>query len=271
MKTILDETEIEEDRRRLFSEPWHPLWQAVWRDVFLLHYRADLDVVRAVVPGAFNMDLHDGDAWVSVLAFTMRHFRPSPNGPWWTPLCRCVPEQRFLNVRTYVRHRGERGVFSLWGWVSRPPWMPALDHPFGLPCSVADIKFEHHPATGDLQGMVQAGGEQFVYKCRLDSTRLEETARPNSLAAFTLEQRNRFYWHRNRGRMFRARHEPWIVAETDPTVLDDRLLRRAFPGQDWAKPVSAQYIAGADNVYVDWTGALPRHRHLGASAFYTMP
>jgi uncharacterized protein YqjF (DUF2071 family) len=88
----------------------------VWHDLLFMHWPIDPAEMRKVVPQQFELDLHDGQAWLGVVPFRMSGVRP-----------RCMPTlPRFagrtspscfleLNVRTYVNVCGKRGVlfFSL--------------------------------------------------------------------------------------------------------------------------------------------------------------
>src|SRR5437773_9258826 len=95
-----------------------PLFRCAWRDVIFLHYEAEPAALRPLVP--FELDLHKGKAYVSVVTITIRPvgFRAS------APL---LAAQSFLNVRTYVkggpalRSAGpgmrEGGITFLAGWL----------------------------------------------------------------------------------------------------------------------------------------------------------
>ncbi|XAL98241.1 DUF2071 domain-containing protein [Phycisphaeraceae bacterium D3-23] len=96
------------------ARPWAV--SMVWRDLAFLHWPIAPDPMRAALPDGFEPDLFEGEAWLGVVPFVMDAVRPR--------LCPAVPQwmapvsvSRFpeLNVRTYVRHRGEPGVlfFSL--------------------------------------------------------------------------------------------------------------------------------------------------------------
>ncbi len=88
----------------------------VWHDLLFMHWPIDPQLMRGVVPRAFELDLHDRHAWLGIVPFRMSGVRP-----------RCVPAlpslsgrpnpSSFLelNVRTYVRVQGKPGVlfFSL--------------------------------------------------------------------------------------------------------------------------------------------------------------
>jgi uncharacterized protein YqjF (DUF2071 family) len=70
-----------------------------------MHWPVPVEVMRAAVPKSFDLDLHEGIAYVGVVPFAMEGVRP-----------RFLPELaalRFLetNVRTYVVRNGEPGVY----------------------------------------------------------------------------------------------------------------------------------------------------------------
>ena len=80
----------------------------VWRNLFFSHWPLPVSMIRPLVPEGFEIDTYEGDAFVSVVAMQMAHisFR----------LFGTIPgESRFLelNLRTYVKHNGRRGVYFL--------------------------------------------------------------------------------------------------------------------------------------------------------------
>lgn len=88
----------------------------VWRDLAFLHWPIAPDAMRRALPAGFEPDLFEGEAWLGVVPFVMDdvrlRFGPAvPRGLGRVSVSR-FPE---LNVRTYVRYRGEPGVlfFSL--------------------------------------------------------------------------------------------------------------------------------------------------------------
>ena len=77
-----------------------------WRHLLFLHWRVTPDVVAAALPDGLEVDVFDGSAWVGLVPFLMTGVRP-----WWftpVPGVSTFPE---TNVRTYVRCRGEPGVY----------------------------------------------------------------------------------------------------------------------------------------------------------------
>jgi uncharacterized protein YqjF (DUF2071 family) len=96
-----------------------------WSDLLFLHWRLPAEMVAAVLPTGLTVDTWQGEAWVGLVPFRMSGVRP-----WWScavPWLSAFPE---TNLRTYVRHRGESGVwvFSLEAgnpvavWIARTRW-----------------------------------------------------------------------------------------------------------------------------------------------------
>jgi uncharacterized protein YqjF (DUF2071 family) len=77
-----------------------------WTNLLFIHRPATVDAVRAVVPPALTLDVHDGTVWVSVTPFYLSHLRPRGVPP--IPGVSEFPE---LNVRTYVTYGGKPGVY----------------------------------------------------------------------------------------------------------------------------------------------------------------
>jgi uncharacterized protein len=251
--------------------PKQALVRVEWPRVLFLHYRITPENLRAHVPRDFEIEVHDDSAWLTLVALTMRNFRPCRA---WSPpgwLLGLRGEQRFLNARTYVRHGHERGALFLWGWLSRPLNLPLPNRPLGLPCGFADIAYEHRHEEGTLNGTICAGARRFSYSAALPAGMQFAWPKPGSLAEFALERYNGFYSHRGSARLFRAWHDPWRSAQVEVAVDDEGLLQ-TLPGFAGARFAAAHYTPGLSGVLL---GAPQRaeslRSHHGASAFYTMP
>jgi len=79
-----------------------------WNQAIFLHWKVDVKQLRELVPQELEIDLFEGDGWVSVVAFTMEKIRPR-NLPPFSP----ISNFHELNIRTYVRYRGKPGVYFL--------------------------------------------------------------------------------------------------------------------------------------------------------------
>ena len=218
---------------------------------------------------------------VSLDALTKRHFRPTATAPVWARLLPLLAEQRFFNVRTYVRHREEPGAFFFWSWLSRPWNLPLPDQPLGLTCAFADSTYQHHHESGELRGVVsaKAGYERFAYAALSAPEKAFHPCPPGSLAEFALERYTGYYWHRGAGRVFRAWHPPWSQATVEAAIEEDGLVTRAFPWLREARLVETIYSPGFADVCLGRPRTLdttsrnnrsqrPRH---GARSFFEMP
>lgn len=79
-----------------------------WNKTIFLHWKVDFDVLRELVPKELEIDLLNGQAWVSIVAFTMEKTRPR-NVPSFSP----ISNFHELNIRTYIKHEGKTGVYFL--------------------------------------------------------------------------------------------------------------------------------------------------------------
>ncbi len=77
-----------------------------WRDLLFAHWPIRISTLRPLVPRSLELDCFDGQAWVGIVPFRMTgvRLRWLPSLPWLS----AFPE---LNLRTYVRHRGQSGIY----------------------------------------------------------------------------------------------------------------------------------------------------------------
>src|SRR6185436_17724001 len=100
MNVVRTET-TESARRRLLSRRWEPLFFADWEQLVFMHYEVDASALQREVP--FPLDLYEGRAYVSLVAFRMRGMRVRFGGAAGAWLCRPIATHEFLNARTYDR------------------------------------------------------------------------------------------------------------------------------------------------------------------------
>lgn len=79
-----------------------------WNNAVFLHWKVEYSLLRDAVPSSLDIDLLDGEAWVSAVAFTMESVTIRGIPP-------ISPIANFheLNLRTYVRFRDKPGVYFL--------------------------------------------------------------------------------------------------------------------------------------------------------------
>ncbi len=79
-----------------------------WNDAIFLHWQVDLTKLRELVPKELEIDLFNGNPWVSMVAFTMEKVRPK-NLPAFSPISNFDE----INIRTYVKSNNKAGVYFL--------------------------------------------------------------------------------------------------------------------------------------------------------------
>jgi uncharacterized protein len=86
------------------GEPW--IGYQEWHDVINLHWRVNPEVLAGIVPPELAIDTFNDYGYISVIAFTVKNLRP-----------RLIPSMSFIsdfheiNVRTYVKHNGNPGIY----------------------------------------------------------------------------------------------------------------------------------------------------------------
>ena len=120
------------------DEPW--IMTQTWHDLLFAHWAVDVEMLRAKVPRALELDLFEGRAYVGVVPFHMTNVAPRgvPALPWVS----AFPE---LNVRTYV-HVGEKpGVYFFSLDAGNPLAVGAARALFHLPYYTADMSVDVSP------------------------------------------------------------------------------------------------------------------------------
>src|SRR2546423_2497375 len=93
----------ESAKRRLLSSKGEPLFFSDWDRALFIHFEVDAGVLQGEVP--FALDLREGKAYVSLVAFRMRRMRPRLGGKLAAWCFKPIATHELLNLRTYVRHR----------------------------------------------------------------------------------------------------------------------------------------------------------------------
>lgn len=230
-------------KQRLLTNRGEPLFFARWDRTVFIHYETAPEVLQKSVP--FPLDLREGRAFVSIVAFDIQRMRPRRGGRLGEYLLKPIGNHGFLNVRTYVRHQGEPGIYFLAEWLSNRLAVHLGPRTFGLPYRFGHLHYEHGQNHRALRGRVLAkqGG--------LSYSGPRPTCQPSlctagSLTEFLLERYTAFTKHGNRRRYFRVWHPAWRQSSVDLTVSTDDLL--AFTGEWWreGRVIGATYSPGVD-------------------------
>jgi uncharacterized protein len=230
-------------RRRMLAIRGEPMFYARWDRAVFIHYAADPATLQRDVP--FALDLHNGRAYVSLVAFTLWRMRPRIGGRIGEWLLKPIATHEFLNVRTYVRHAGEPGIFFLAEWLNNRAAVLLGPRGFGLPYRFGHLAYHHAPNGDALRGTATAHGRHLVYEGKTNGEQFEP-CEAESLTEFHLERYTAFTEHRNQNRFFHVWHSPWPQVPAEIKVTADTLL--ASTGAWWrtAEFAGATYSPGAE-------------------------
>jgi len=204
--------------------PW-PLPERGWamgqtlEDVLLAHWRVPTEIVRAHLPADLKVELHDGSAWVGILAFCatglrLRGMLPLPG----------ISSFLELNVRTYVRAAdGKPGIWFFSLDASSRLAVEAARRAYKLPIFHARMSVEQRDDWTDVEcARLDERGRVFSARYRPEGETFG--AETGTLEAF-LAERFCLYATNERGVLQRAEihHEPWALqratAEIDLTTI----------------------------------------------------
>jgi uncharacterized protein YqjF (DUF2071 family) len=220
-----------------------PLFLATWGRAVFIHYETDPALLQRQIP--FQLDLYEGRAFVSIVAFTLLRMRPRIGGRLSEWLFHPIASHGFLNVRTYVRQAGEPGIFFLAEWLSNPLSVRLGPRIFGLPYRFGDLTYRHSSDRCTLRGTVGAPEGRLEYEgkiCGADFAASEA----DSLTEFVLERYTAFTERNKRARFFRVWHSPWEQAPAEIETTAHTLIASTGPWWKGAEYVGANYSPGAE-------------------------
>ncbi len=237
-------------RQRMLSRRGEPLFIAGWHRALMLHFEVDAEALRRVVP--YELDLCEGRAFVSLVAFMMRGMRPRVGGKLAAVLFLPIATHDFLNVRTYVRHGGERGIHFIAEWLTNRLAVMLGPTTFGLPYHHGRIAYDHDFENGQLSGQVvdAKSGARLSYNGKLTEPDVFQPCPSGSLDEWLMERYTAFNSANGFKRFFRVWHPPWPQRKADVVVEDKSLLTEMWPWFEQAEFLSANFSPGFDEVWM---------------------
>ncbi len=227
-----------------------PLFFGDWMRVLMLHF--EVDAKRLQLDSPFPLDLRDGRAFVTLVAFTLRDLRPRFGGTFTRWLFKPIASHHFLNIRTYVTVNGEPGIHFLAEWLSSQLAVALGPRTFSLPYRFGRIQYRNDWQSGELNGSVicPRTGKRFAYRAALPADADFTPCERNSRDEWLMERYSAFNTARGRHRFFRVWHPPWPQCHTDVQALDLTLLKEAWPWFAEAEFVGANYSPGLHDVWM---------------------
>ncbi len=222
-----------------------------WRDGLFVHWPVDPDELRPHVPSQLTLETRDGRAWLSVVPFVLTNvgLRGTPS------IARLAFAE--LNVRTYVRYRGDPGLFFFSIDVGSPLIAAAVGRTTRLPVYRARMRVgatenDHVAFASERTASKTEGGApaRFAATYRPDGEVF--TAEPDSLD-YWLTARRRFYAPESDGILSgEISHDPWPLQPAAVTIGENTMFEAANLPQPTSECI-AHYCKE-----LDMTGSIPR-------------
>ncbi|HTR41292.1 MAG TPA: DUF2071 domain-containing protein [Pseudomonadales bacterium] len=237
-------------QRRMLSRRGEPLFIAGWDRALMLHFEVNAETLQREVP--FELDLRNGRAFVSLVAFTMRGMKPRFGGKAAALLFRPIATHNFLNVRTYVRHGGEQGIHFLAEWLTNRLAVMLGPTTFGLPYHHGRIQYDHDFENQFLSGQVVdvKANTTLKYNAQLNEAQVFQPCAAGSLDEWLMERYTAFNSAGRTKRFFRVWHPPWPQCAGEATVEDLSLITGRWPWFKEARFVGANFSPGFDAVWM---------------------
>jgi hypothetical protein len=123
-----------------------------------------------------------------------------------------------LNVRTYVSHDGDPGVYFLGLLTGSRPGGAVGERLFDLPVARGTMRLDRRERTLLFRSHGRAGGRSLRFDARYERVEGASRPRPGSLASFLVE-RNRYFAVGDDGlTVGEIEREPWALAPAEAAV-----------------------------------------------------
>ena len=239
----------------------------------MIHFEVGPAALQQFVP--FELDLRDGRAFVSLVAFTLSKMRPRFGGRIAAWLLKPISTHDFLNIRTYVRMNGETGIYFLAEWLSSRLSVILGPRAFGLPYRLGRIEYSHNWESPNSRSSSSSfsdqlvvsslflaaltsrvadtkTGDALVYEATLNAARRFHECAPGSFSEWLMERYTAFTGFGNKRRFFRVWHQPWPQVPVQVCIRENNLLKENWSFFHNARLVGANFSPGVTDVWMGW-------------------
>jgi hypothetical protein len=186
--------------------PW--VMSQKWLNVLFMSYPLPPDQIAHLIPEDMDLDTYEGNAYVSVLPLYMDdiHVRDLPP----IPGMRQFPE---INLRTYVTHKGTKGVLFISIDADNLIADFFAEHVFEMPYHQSEMTFQKQGDGYNMTSHRPAGGGTSVdFDATYEPYGTPQPTKEGSLEHFLVER----YWlfvNDKNGVLHRGKikHDPWML------------------------------------------------------------
>jgi len=208
-------------------------WSQRWLDCLFLHFPAPAEAVARHLPPRLEVETFGGSAWISYVLFRLK-LRPA-----WLPPVLGFSSLFELNIRTYVRHRGQSGIYFLRMLADNRLAIAAARLLTPLPYEHARMSY----AAGRAECCpFRAAGSRLVVQFQRPTS--FAAAGPGSLDDWLLERYRLFLGGPDSAVLAAdVEHPPWQAAPLASTVVENSIAIDCGVAAN-AQPAIAHYSPG---------------------------
>ncbi len=186
-----------------------------------MHWRVDEEKLRDLIPEPLEIDTFDGSAWIAVVPFLMTGIRLH-----WLPPVPGTSKTLEMNVRTYVRYGGRRGVFFFSLDAENSLIVHTARRWFGLPYYKAKMNMRKATYTRYESLRTHTGAEPLAFRAVYRPIREVQLAAEGTLEYFLTERYCLFI--ANQGKPVRVGeidHKPWPLRRAEVEIEVNEMTR----------------------------------------------
>lgn len=106
--TDINQLLLQKDHRSFAMPTTKWMYYQEWNNALFMHWKVPYDLLKALVPEELTLDTFEGEAYVSLVAFTMQKIRPR-----YLPAIKFISDFEEINLRTYIDMGDKKGVYFL--------------------------------------------------------------------------------------------------------------------------------------------------------------
>jgi uncharacterized protein YqjF (DUF2071 family) len=206
-----------------------------WESLYFLHFGGNAEFIRRVLPAQLELDESQGLGILSIVPFRMTKvqfpFLPALPG---------VSNLWELNLRTYVKYKGQSGIYFFTLESDNPLATWVANRFFHLPYRNAKMRAVHSASRLEFQH------SRDMLKCRIDVLNTKEVVESSTaLSAWATNRYALFNVFKNRVYRGVVEHAPWSLVDATVAQCDGNFLEQV-PGAASFSLMGASYSSQID-------------------------
>ncbi|NHM32398.1 DUF2071 domain-containing protein [Neobacillus terrae] len=205
--------------------PW--IMTQTWENLLFIHWPVSAESLRNLIPEELELETYNGTAWIGIIPFQVnsQRVRKVPEIPLFN-------EYLELNVRTYIKHNGVKGIFFFSLDASHPLAVLGA-RILSLPYKNASMDFEKKEDKVHFESKrVLSTDTPANFKAVYRPVSPPEESVPDSLEQFLYERYVLFTkgaYEILRGDIL---HEPWEVSKASLEIQENSMSPVELPSQE---------------------------------------